>query len=64
MKAESERSRIEYKTVAPQPGSFAFSFSAPGGWFEGQKLLVATRSVESVSWENKEVFVPHSRDSI
>jgi len=33
-------------------------------WFEGQRLLVATRRVGSVSWANKEVFVPHSRDTI
>ena len=35
-----------------------------GSWFEGQKLLVATRWVGSVSWARKEVLVPHSRDAI
>ena len=41
-----------------------FLVLSAGGWFEGQKLLVATRWVGSVSWANKEVIVPHSRDSI
>ena len=41
-----------------------FLVLSAGSWFEGQKLLVATRWVGSVSWANKEVFVPHSRDSI
>jgi len=41
-----------------------FLVLSAGSWFEGQKLLVATRWVGSVSWANNEVFAPHSRDSI
>jgi uncharacterized protein YrrD len=41
-----------------------FLVLSAGSWFKGQKLLVATRLVGSVSRANKEVFVPHSRDSI
>ena len=41
-----------------------FLVLSAGNWFEGQKLLVATRWVGSISWANKEVFAPHSRDSI
>jgi len=35
-----------------------------GNWFGGEKLLVATRWVGSVSRASKEVIVPHSRDTI
>jgi len=35
-----------------------------GSWFEDQKLLVSTRWIASVSWADKEVLVPHSRDAI
>jgi sporulation protein YlmC with PRC-barrel domain len=41
-----------------------FLILSAGNWFEGQKLLVASRWVGSVSWANKEVIVPHSRDII
>lgn len=35
-----------------------------GSWLEGQKLLVATRWVGSVSWVEKEVVLPHPRHSV
>jgi hypothetical protein len=35
-----------------------------GSWLKDQKLLVATRWVGSVSWENREVFLPHSHDTL
>jgi uncharacterized protein YrrD len=35
-----------------------------GSWLKDQKLLVATRWVGSVSWANKEVFLPHSHDTL
>ena len=41
-----------------------FLVLSAGNWFEGQKLLVASRWVGSVSWANKEIIVPHSRDII
>jgi hypothetical protein len=41
-----------------------FLVLSAGSWFEGQKLLVSTRWVGSVSWAGKELLVPHSRDII
>lgn len=41
-----------------------FLVLSAGSWFEGQKLLVATRWVGSVSWADKDVLVPYSRDFI
>jgi uncharacterized protein YrrD len=41
-----------------------FVILSAGSWFEDQKLLVSTRWIGSVSWANKEVMVPHSRDAI
>jgi uncharacterized protein YrrD len=35
-----------------------------GSWFEDQKLLVSTRWIGSVSWANREVLVPHPRETI
>jgi uncharacterized protein YrrD len=35
-----------------------------GSWLKDQKLLVATRWVGSVSWANREVFLPHSHDTL
>lgn len=35
-----------------------------GSWLKDQKLLVATRWVGSVSWANREVFLPHSHDKL
>jgi uncharacterized protein YrrD len=35
-----------------------------GSWLKDQKLLIATRWVGSVSWANKEVFLPHSHDTL
>jgi uncharacterized protein YrrD len=41
-----------------------FVILSAGSWFEDQKLLVSTRWIGSVSWANKEVLVPHSRETI
>ena len=41
-----------------------FVILSAGNWFEDQKLLVSTRWIGSVSWANKEVHVPHSRETI
>lgn len=35
-----------------------------GNWFEGQKLLIGTGSVGSVSWLEQELHLPHSRDAL
>jgi len=41
-----------------------FLVLSTGGWFGGQKLMVSTRWVGSISWENQEVHLPHSRDEL
>ena len=41
-----------------------FVILSAGSRVEDQKLLVSTRWIGSVSWANKEVLVPHSREMI
>lgn len=41
-----------------------FVILSAGSRVEDQKLLVSTRWIGSVSWANKEVLVPHSRETI
>ena len=33
-----------------------------GSWFAGQKILLATCRVGSVSWSNREIVLPHAND--
>lgn len=39
-----------------------FLVVSTGSWLEGQKLLIGTRWVGSLSWLKQELFLPHSRD--
>jgi hypothetical protein len=33
-----------------------------GSWYDGQNVLLGTRWVGSISWSNREINLPHSRD--
>jgi uncharacterized protein YrrD len=62
--SDGDLGRMDDLVVEDANWFIRFLVLSTGSWFEGQKLLVATRWVGSVSWANKEVVVPHSRDAI
>jgi len=62
--SDGDLGRMDDLVVEDANWFIRFLVLSAGSWFEGQKLLVATRWVGSVSWAKKEVLVPHSRDTI
>lgn len=62
--SDGDLGRMDDLVVEDANWFIRFLVLSAGSWSEGQKLLVATRWVGSVSWANKEVFVPHSRDTL
>ena len=62
--SDGDLGRMDDLVVEDANWFIRFLVLSAGSWFGGQKLLVSTRWVGSVSWASKEVIVPHSRDTI
>ena len=62
--SDGDLGRMDDLVVEDANWFIRFLVLSAGSWFDGQKLLVATRWVGSVSWATKEVLVPHSRDTL
>ena len=61
---DGEMGRMDDLIVEDVNGFIRFLLLSVGSWLKDQKLLVATRWVGSVSWANREVFLPHSHDAL
>lgn len=61
---DGEMGRMDDLIVEDVNWFIRFLLLSAGSWLNEQKLLVATRWVGSISWANKEVFLPHSHDTL
>jgi hypothetical protein len=61
---DGEMGRMDDLIVEDVNWFIRFLLLSVGSWLKDQKLLVATRWVGSVSWANREVFLPHSHDTL